>query len=246
MPVSAQYDYVRCYAYTPGAGAHGTDNNFSLLWEDNFNELDTAIWRIEPDGGFGGNYCRFKDAGVTFEDGFLSLTIDSPVADVELIPVTFSVETTYEDLNPGDMIYLNGSFNAWCGTCEPMNKIGDRWSVTIDLPPGVYEYLFTKNGWEEIGGTPLGSTCDYVPCDEYNNYGIVLSSGTPYAVPNTPCWGSCEACAVSTGLSHTEPATSKQLLRITDLLGRETPFQAGQLLLYYYADGSVDKKIIWE
>lgn len=246
MPVTAQYDYVRCYAYTPGAGSFGTENNFSFLWEDDLDTLDTSIWRVEEDGGFGGNYCRFKGSSVTFEDDLLLLHVREPTVDTELIPVTFSVETTYEELIPGDVIYLNGSFNDWCGTCEPMSKIGDRWSVTIELPPGVYEYLFTRNGWEELGGTPLGSTCDYLPCDEYNNYGLVLNSGTPYVVINTPCWGSCDPCALTTDIGTTNNTTARQLLRISDLLGREVPFQSGQLLLYYYADGVVEKKVVWE
>ncbi len=246
MPVEARYDYVRCYAYTPGTGSSGTDNNFSFLWEDNFDALDTSRWTVEKDGGFGGNFCRFKASGVEFRDGYMFLQIKEDSSTLEQIPVTFSVATTYEDFDASDVIYLNGTFNDWCGNCMPMTKIGDRWSVTIDLTPGGHEYLYSRNLWEETGGAPVGSDCDYRPCDIYNNYGFYLTSGTPYLVLDTPCWGSCEPCALPTGLSSHTSSVQRQLLRITDLLGRTTQFQPGQLLLYYYSDGSVEKKVVWE
>ena len=40
--------------------------------------------------------------------------------------------------------------------------------------------------------------------------------------------------------------SNKELLRITDLLGRETKMQINTLLLYRYDDGTVDKRIIIE
>ena len=37
-----------------------------------------------------------------------------------------------------------------------------------------------------------------------------------------------------------------QLLRITDLLGREAEFKKGAVLMYQYSDGSVEKKVVLE
>jgi hypothetical protein len=42
-----------------------------------------------------------------------------------------------------------------------------------------------------------------------------------------------------------EQTTNKELLKVTDLLGRETK-ATNQLLFYIYNDGTVDKKIIKE
>ena len=42
-----------------------------------------------------------------------------------------------------------------------------------------------------------------------------------------------------------EHSTNKELLKITDLLGRETK-QTNQPLFYIYNDGTVEKKIIIE
>ena len=42
-----------------------------------------------------------------------------------------------------------------------------------------------------------------------------------------------------------ELALDKKLLKVTDILGRETK-QKNQLLLYLYDDGSVEKKVVLE
>tara|TARA_B110000444_G_C18605344_1_gene485026 strand:- start:212 stop:349 length:138 start_codon:yes stop_codon:yes gene_type:complete len=40
--------------------------------------------------------------------------------------------------------------------------------------------------------------------------------------------------------------TEKTLLKITDILGRETPYRKNTTLFYIYNDGTVEKKIIIE
>jgi len=95
--------------------------------------------------------------------------------------VTFQVDMHDVDgFNPSDGVYLQGSFNGWCGFCNPMSdENGDNiYTLTIGIPEGEYEYLYTTNGWEGlVGGAPLNSSCDYVPGDEWANYGFNLSGG---------------------------------------------------------------------
>jgi Leucine-rich repeat (LRR) protein len=43
-----------------------------------------------------------------------------------------------------------------------------------------------------------------------------------------------------------EHTTNKELLKVTDLLGRETPYKKNTALFYIYDDGAVEKKIIIE
>ena len=53
----------------------------------------------------------------------------------------------------------------------------------------------------------------------------------------------------STNCSTTEiqeHTTNKELLKVTDLLGRETPYKKNTALFYIYDDGAVEKKIIIE
>ena len=72
MPVSSFYDYVKYYEYTEGEGDYGTSNNFTLLWEDDFNELNTQRWE-EATHGFDGNYCQFDPVNVLFHNGEMIL-----------------------------------------------------------------------------------------------------------------------------------------------------------------------------
>jgi len=51
-------------------------------------------------------------------------------------------------------------------------------------------------------------------------------------------------CANSVGILEVKPTIERQLLRIIDLLGRETEFEKGVVLIYQYSDGSVEKKLV--
>ncbi|MCB0707483.1 MAG: family 16 glycosylhydrolase [Saprospiraceae bacterium] len=243
MPVSATYDYVRYYAYTPGNGTTGTGNNFSPIWEDNFDGFDSSRWVIEQDGGFNGNYCRFRQSSVNWTNGQMIFQLEEEPNNPESIPVTFSVNTESLSLLPGDIINLNGSFNNWCGNCMPMTQNGDIWSRTINLEPGTYEFLFAKNLWEETGGAPLSSSCDFVPCDEYGNYGFIVVAGSNPITLETPCWATCTNCNIISGTEEFENNSNKQVLKIYDLLGREVLPVAGQVLFFLYDDGTVEKKV---
>ncbi len=176
LPVQSSYDYVRYYAYTPGSGNAGTNNNFTLQWADNLDNLDSERWETSEFGGFGGNYCTFISPNVDNSGGLLQLLLTDPPNSTNS-PVHFSVDASSLNLAPFDRMYVNGEFNNWCGLCNPMSdNDGDGiWDLTISLPAGKYEYLYTKNGWQETGGAPQGSSCDISPCDAYGNYGVIRS-----------------------------------------------------------------------
>ena len=44
-----------------------------------------------------------------------------------------------------------------------------------------------------------------------------------------------------TGIEELNPTSSKKLLRITDLSGKETPFRKNMVLLFIYEDGTVER-----
>ena len=70
----------------------------------------------------------------------------------------------------------------------------------------------------------------------------------PYTVTATDCNG-CIASATGTvncpPSAIQEQTTNKELLKVTDLLGRETK-ATNQLLFYIYNDGTVEKKVVIE
>ena len=93
--------------------------------------------------------------------------------------VTFQVDmNNVEGFNPSDGVYVQGTFNGWCGYCNPLSDDdGDYiYTLTIPVPESEYEFLFTTMGWDGLqGGAPIGSECDYLPDDEFGNYGFLLS-----------------------------------------------------------------------
>jgi hypothetical protein len=89
-------------------------------------------------------------------------------------------------------VFVNGSFNNWCGTCNPMTDMGNgNWEVTLPLAPGAIEYKFTIDGWnaqEEFTGT---ETCIDPINDGFNNrYHVVAGD---INLPNV-CFASCDIC----------------------------------------------------
>ena len=73
--------------------------------------------------------------------------------------VSFAVDMSEASLGADDRAYVNGQFNGWCGTCNPMSHsgTGDIWEVVLPLAVGEYEYKFTGE-WLGISGeyTPGG------------------------------------------------------------------------------------------
>jgi hypothetical protein len=117
--------------------------------------------------------------------------------------VTFQVDMSNVDLenyvdNNGEAfygVYATGSFDGWAGWGTQLyDDDGDGiYTGTRELGEGVWEYLFTVNGWNGlVGNAPSGSECDYFPDDEYANYGLTM--GTEDVVLDVVCWMSCSEC----------------------------------------------------
>ena len=79
LPLYAFYDWVKYYSYVPGEGDAGTNNDFMLLWEDNFESWDTDRW-TKTSGTWDGNNVDFIPANVVFQDGFMILCMTTPGA----------------------------------------------------------------------------------------------------------------------------------------------------------------------
>jgi hypothetical protein len=93
-------------------------------------------------------------------------------------------------------IFLNGSFNNWCGNCNPMTDAnGDNvWEVTIPLSAGPIEYKFTEGtgasaSWEAFAA---GDPCTITdPSGQYTNRAYTVT--TAASIPEV-CWESCSDC----------------------------------------------------
>jgi hypothetical protein len=105
--------------------------------------------------------------------------------------VTFKVDmSNYVGLN--DTVYVNGTWNSWCGRCNPMVKQGTTniWQVTLPIPVGAQEYKFTIGGWN--AQEALASS---LPCTVTNGgFTYRLLNVTTATVLPVVCWNSCLAC----------------------------------------------------
>ncbi|MBM3916763.1 MAG: T9SS type A sorting domain-containing protein [Sphingomonadales bacterium] len=113
-----------------------------------------------------------------------------PIA-VQDYNVTFRVDMSQYAGSLAGGMFVNGTFNGWCGTCNPMTDQGNgSWAVTLPLPPGAIEYKFTIDGWnaqEEFAG---GESCTVSSGGFTNRAHTVTSDIT---LPNV-CFASCDAC----------------------------------------------------
>ena len=69
LPVYAYYDWVKYYAYTPGAG-----DNFTLQWTDDFTSFDAARWQ-KATHTWDGNNAQFVTENAVIRDGYLILCL---------------------------------------------------------------------------------------------------------------------------------------------------------------------------
>lgn len=124
--------------------------------------------------------------------------------------VTFKVDLSefdFDQFGEDDLefrgVFLQGTFNGWCGECNKMiDQDGDLvFTKTIEVREGFHEYIFTVNGWDGfmlekwgwLGGADLDTECDAIPGDREGTYGldVVDKDITLDAV----CWKSCEDCS---------------------------------------------------
>lgn len=69
-------------------------------------------------------------------------------------------------------IYLAGSFNNWNPKDEKLviKPAAGKYGITIELPKGMFEYKFTRGGWDKVesadGGEPTGNRVVNVTSDD--------------------------------------------------------------------------------
>ncbi|MFC1669761.1 hypothetical protein ACFL20_05160 [Spirochaetota bacterium] len=88
--------------------------------------------------------------------------------------VTFQVDIIPE--TPGTVTVF-GSMNNWNSSEFTMTDLGlsGIYSITLQLPKGTYQYLFSYNSTSEsIPDVGSGGTCDVVTDPDFNNRGILV------------------------------------------------------------------------
>ena len=169
------------------------------LVDDMANGADCA-----PVTDFASYANRQIEAGATSSDVFGSCSAcEDQVAPAN---VTFRVDMNqYAEAYAYDGVFINGSFNGWCGGCNPMSDDdGDGvWEVTLSLAVGTIEYKFTLDGWnyqEELAGIAGIEACTSL-IDGFTNRSLTFDADI---VLDAVCWESCAACELAGGC--TDPA----------------------------------------
>ena len=110
-----------------------------------------------------------------------------------LYSITLSVDMNQSDIS--GQVYLNGQFNGWNGTDNPMtdSDLDGVWDVTVNMLAGDQEYKFTVNGWDITELFDGSEACTTAP-GEYVNRVVNVSAS---AVLPTVCWNSCSECPMS-------------------------------------------------
>lgn len=107
------------------------------------------------------------------------------------IDVTFKVDMRAYNV-PFTNANVNGTFNGWCGACNPMTDANNDsiWEATISLPAGTIEYKFTVDGWTGQENLTPGTPCT-MTTGAFTNRVLTFSGATVLPVN---CWGKCGDC----------------------------------------------------
>jgi len=113
--------------------------------------------------------------------------------------VTFRVNmSNYPDIIATG-VYVNGTFNSFCGACNPMTNIGGNiWEVVLPLPVGPIQYIFTVDTWTDQEVLTAGGTCNDPVVDEFENRYLNVTADV--VLPSV-CYESCVEC-LNIGLSE--------------------------------------------
>ena len=159
---------------------HGGDWNT----KENLEGLECA-----DAANYNDRYLAPLSAPATIEYCFGECTADCP-APPTTVDVTFQVDMSQYEGSFGG-VFVNGNYNNWCGSCNPMTDNGDgTWSATLALEPGTIQYKFTVDGWtaqEEFSG---GESCT-VTDGGFTNRTATFDAATDLGLV---CFNSCGVC----------------------------------------------------
>ena len=106
--------------------------------------------------------------------------------------VSFEVDMTNYTGPAYAGVFMNGTFNGWNGTSNPMTdaNLDGIWDITLPLPNGAMEYKFTLDGWNASEQFVGGETCT-ITTGGFTNRAYTVTGAANVAVV---CYESCAAC----------------------------------------------------
>lgn len=94
---------------------------------------------------------------------------------------------------------VNGTFNGWCGSCNPLtDSDGDNiWETTLPLTEDSIEFKFSADNWNIQESLTPGTACTKT-ANGFTNRFMHLSKDT---VLEAVCWESCNTCGGSANVT---------------------------------------------
>ena len=114
---------------------------------------------------------------------------------------SFKVNMQNSGYDPAEGVYLNGTFNNWCGTCSEMQDPDQDgiFELTVNLPVGSHEFKFTTNGWNGlIEQFNVGDSCTnttFGAGEVWTNRVIQVGQASIDVDPY--CFNTCTICEAS-------------------------------------------------
>lgn len=189
-----------------------TDANVDGIWEATIYIPDgTYEYKFAYDNWTGqeslipGSPCTVTNFGYTNRSLTVSADATLPIVcwsscsncAAALLPKNVTFKVDMQNVSGFTTAYVNGSFNGFCGPCNPMTDANSDgiWETTIQLNQDTFEYKFTFDGWTGQEDLTPGSPCTST-IGGYTNRSIIV--GAVDQVLPVVCWGSCSNCSPPT------------------------------------------------
>jgi len=195
-------------------------NNISLARE---NIFPISRQTYEVLSGFWSTYRDYQT-----EDFFVSI-------DIEKIPFS-------EDIGVNSILSVSNAIlqvKIFNSGVNDVNNFDVAYSVDGSPPvlENITSTLLSGNSMNYIFTTPYTAPVGQIEICSWTEYNVDMQHNNDTTCITTTILGVDE-------LDKTE--SKKKILKITDLLGQETPYKKNTLLLYIYDDGKVEKRITIE
>jgi hypothetical protein len=192
---SFNYTYNDGVLTVHGAGAHLGLAKVTNQGQEGLALGDSIVYLVS----FSGDDNDVMTVDAQYPDGYWRYVYTRPVPPPPppvTSDITFSVDMAqYTNIAPGYIVNINGTFNGWCGDCNPMDDTdGDNvWEVTLPLVVGdEIRYKYTVNGWTDQEGFEGGESCTNT--NDAGNTDRVLTIPENDITLSTVCFNSCETC----------------------------------------------------
>ena len=205
---------------------------------------NTALTSLNLGNNFVVNLDVSQNTALTF--------LDCRANQLTSLDLSGAIALTYLDCGANSLTSLDVSNNTalttlWCDvnqlTCLDISI--NTVLVYLNCSDNLLEQLNTRNG--NYLNMSVESLNNNLTCVEVDNIGYAnsnwLSSFDSFVTFNTNCNYTNPCATVSAIQEHT---TNKELIKVTDLLGRETKGTKNEILFYIYDDVTVEKIIIIE